>query len=128
MDGTSDRFGLRLSRDGWPPTAPLAVAGSMAFISGFFLMTVVGREFDARVYLLVLAAAAWVPVPLFLLGVVITLSESVVGRAWASGFRLLRPGERLFRGSLHRAVRYASFLCLANGGALWLATLAARVN
>ena len=63
-----------------------------------------------------------------LLGLVVTFAESVVGRAWASGFRELRPAERRFAGTAERALRYAGFLWLANGGALWFATLTTHVG
>ena len=120
----SDRFGLRVSPEQWPPTGWLALVGSTVFVSGFFLLAVVGREFDARVYALVLAGASVITLPILLLGMVVTFSESVVGRAWASGFRELRASERRAGGTAERAVRYAGFLCLANGAALWFATLA----
>lgn len=127
MNGTSDRFGLRVSREYWPPTGWLALVGSTVFLSGFFLLAVVGREFDARVYALVLAGATVITLPIYLLGLVVTFSEALVGRAWASGFRQLRTHERRFPGTALRALRYAGFLWLANGGALWFATLAAQV-
>lgn len=124
MNEVLDRFGLPAQREHWPPTGALALVGSTVFVSGFFLLAVVGREVDVRVYALVLAGACVIPLPLYLLGLVVTVSESLVGRAWASGFRLLKPGERRASGALARALRYAGFLCLANGGALWFATLA----
>lgn len=127
MNGTSDRFGLRVSRDCWPPTGWLAVVGSTVFVSGFFLLAVAGREFDARVYALVLGGATVIVAPIYLLGLVVTFSESLVGRAWASGFREIGSSERRFSGTAARALRYAGFLWLANGCALWVATLAAQV-
>jgi len=127
MNGISDRFGLRISRDYWPPTGWLAIVGSTVFVSGFFLLAVAGREFDPRVYALVLGGAAVITLPIYVLGLVVTFSESLVGRAWASGFRELAASERRFAGIALRALRYAGFLWLANGCALWFATLAAQV-
>lgn len=127
MNEVLDRFGLPARREHWPPTGALALVGSTVFISGFFLLAVVGREPDLRVYALVLAGACVIPLPLYLLGLVVTASESLVGRAWASGFRPLKAAERRPSGSLGRALRYAGFLCLANGGALWFATLASHL-
>jgi hypothetical protein len=127
MNGTTDRFGLGVSRDSWPPTGWLAIVGSTIFVSGFFLLAVAGREFDARVYALVLSGAVIITAPIYVLGLVVTFSESAVGRAWASGFRELRAGDRSFSGTAWRALRYAGFLWLANGVALWFATLAAQV-
>ena len=126
MNG-ADRFGFSVPREVWPPTGWLALVGSTVFMSGFFLLAVAGREFDSAVYGLVLGGAAALVLPIYLLGLVVTCSESVVGRAWASGFRALRPGERRWAGTAERALRYAGFLWLANGCALWFATLADRV-
>lgn len=127
MSRASGRFGLHVDREQWPPTGWLALVGSTLFVSGFFLLAVVDREFDVAVYGLVLAGAWLITLPIALLGLVVTLSESVVGRAWASGFRELRSSERRLSGTAERAVRYTGFLCLANGGALWFATLASHV-
>lgn len=126
MSGASEPLGLRV-RDGWPPTGGLAVVGSTIFVSGFFLLAVAGRGFDIAVQLLVLSGAAVVLVPILALGVVVAWSEALLGRAWASGFRPLTRAERRGRGTAERAMRYAGFLWLANGCALWFATLAAQV-
>ena len=116
-----------MSPEQWPPTGWLALVGSTVFVSGFFLLAVVGREFDLGVYALVFAGAWVITLPILLLGMVVTCSESVVGRAWASGFRELRTSERRLAGTAERALRYAGFLCLANGAALWFATLASHL-
>ena len=125
MDRTSDRFGLPFARDTWPPTGWLALVGSTVFVSGFFLLAVAGRELQLAALGLVLGGAAFLTVPIYLFGFIVTFSESLVGRAWASGFRELRPGERRVSGSAERALRYAGFLWLANGCALWVASLTA---
>lgn len=126
MTGTSEPLRLRV-RDGWPPTGGLAVVGSTIFVSGFFLLAVAGRGFDVTVQLLVLGGAAVVLAPILALGAVVAWSEALVGRAWASGFRPLTRDERQGLGIAWRAMRYAGFLWLANGCALWFATLAAQV-
>lgn len=128
MNRTSDRFGLPLAREVWPPTGWLALVGSTVWVSGFFLLAVTGREVHLGVYALVLAGASVIALPIYLLGLVVAAAESVVGRAWASGFRALRPPERRFAGTAERALRYAGFLWLANGCALWFATLATQLG
>jgi len=127
MNGVVERFAARLPREVWPPTVWVAVVGFSLFLSGFFLLAVAGRAFDLRVYGLVLAGGATVALPVYLLGVVVTASESVVGRAWASGFRVLSASERRFRGTAERALRYAGFLWMANGVALWVVTLTTKL-
>ncbi len=122
MNRTSDRLDARVMRDGWPPTGWVALVGFTLFLSGFFLLAVAGRAFDLRVYALVLGGAATITVPILLLGLLVTLSESVVGRAWASGFRALGSHERHLAGTAARGLRYAGFLWMANGVALWVVT------
>ncbi len=123
MNDVIARLGARLPQEVWPPTTWVAVVGFSLFLSGFFLLAVAGRAFDLRVYGLVLTGAAIITVPGYLLGLLVTASESVVGRAWASGFRELSGIERRLLGTAERALRYAGFLWMANGAALWVVTL-----
>lgn len=111
----------------WPATGLLAVVGSTAFMSGFFLLAAAGQNFDPPVYLMLLGMAAAVSLPILVLALLAAGSESILGRAWASGFRPLTGHERTARSASVRAVRYAGFLWLANGVALWFAALAAQL-
>ena len=79
-------------------------------------------------YALVLGGASAITLPILLLGLVVTLSESVVGRAWASGFRALESHERHLAGTAARGLRYAGFLWMANGTALWVVTLTTHLG
>ena len=128
MNGVIGRLGARLPREVWPPTGWVALVGFTLFLSGFFLLAVAGRPFDLRVYALVLGGASAITLPILLLGMVVTLSESVVGRAWASGFRVLESHERHLAGTAARGVRYAGFLWMANGTALWVVTLTTHLG
>ena len=102
-----------------------AVVGGATFISGFFVFGVAGRDLPLASYLLVLGGGALLASPIGLLMLAVAAVEASVGRAWASGFRRLAPAERGARQVVSRAGRYAGFLWLANGVALWFATLAA---
>lgn len=109
-----------------PPTGGLAIVGVSIWVSGFFLLAAAGQDYGPAVCALILAGAVAVSVPVFALAVLVTASEAVVGRAWASGFAPLSVMEHGARGITSRALRYAGFLWLANGCALWFATLAAQ--
>ncbi|MCK9485827.1 MAG: hypothetical protein M0R73_03885 [Dehalococcoidia bacterium] len=109
-----------------PPTAGLAIVGASVWVSGFFLLAAAGRDYGGAVLGLILAGALAVSVPILALAILITASEAVVGRAWASGFARLTSDERGWRAITSRAFRYAGFLWLANGSALWFATVVAQ--
>jgi hypothetical protein len=109
-----------------PSTPMLAIVGASAFVSGFFLLAVAGRDLGSGVYLLVLAGALVLTAPVALLSFLVASAESAVGRAWAAGWRRLAPEERTRRATGRRGLRYAGFLWLANGGALWFAALASQ--
>jgi len=106
-----------------PPTAQLAVVGASIFVSGFFLLGVARREFAVEVYVLVLLGAVLVALPLLASTWLVAWSEAVTGPAWANGLRRLDTADRSAAGIRSRGLRYAGFLWLANGGALWLAAL-----
>jgi hypothetical protein len=101
--------------------------GATIFASGFFLLAAAGHGYGPLTLVLILAGAAVLTLPILLLALVVAGSESIVGRAWASGFHALSEAERGGRGIGARGLRYAGFLWLANGGALWFATLASRI-
>ena len=116
--------------DGWwpsPPTGPLAFVGVTVWISGFFLLAAAGRDYTLPVYVLILAGAVAVSLPVLLLALLVAASEAMVGRAWASGFATLSDAERGVRGLASRALRYSGFLWLANGCALWFATITSQI-
>jgi hypothetical protein len=110
-----------------PPTSWLAFVGATIFASGFFVLAAAGNGYSLDVLALILGGAAILTLPVLVLALVVAGSESLVGRAWASGFYGLAGTERGGRGTGARALRYAGFLWLANGGALWFATLASRM-
>lgn len=110
-----------------PSTGWLAFVGASTFASGFFLLAAAGNGYPVATLALILGGAVSLTVPIYLLALVVTVSEWAVGRAWASGFAPLQVTERGGRAALSRALRYAGFLWLANGCALWFATLASRI-
>jgi len=110
-----------------PPTGWLAFVGATIFASGFFLLAAAGNGYSLDVLALIFAGAAILTLPILALTLIVAGSESLVGRAWASGFHALVAADRGGRGTGVRALRYAGFLWLANGGALWFATLASRM-
>lgn len=110
-----------------PPTGWLAFVGATIFASGFFVLAAAGNGYPADVLALILGVATILTLPILVLTLVVAGSESLLGRAWASGFHTLRAAERGGSGTGGRALRYAGFLWLANGGALWFATLASRM-
>ncbi|GMU39624.1 MAG: hypothetical protein AMXMBFR23_04900 [Chloroflexota bacterium] len=106
-------------------TARLAFVGVTVFVSGFFVLAAAGRDYGPATLALILAGAAVLALPLAAFTLVVAGSESTVGRAWGAGFRSLPPPERTRAATVDRALRYAGTLWLANGLALWFATLAA---
>lgn len=110
-----------------PPTGWLVFVGVTIFASGFFLLAAAGNGYEFSVLALILGAAVALTLPILALALVVAGTEAIVGRAWASGFHVLPATERGGRGIGVRALRYAGFLWLANGGALWFATLASQM-
>ncbi|MEX1022032.1 MAG: hypothetical protein WD058_02685 [Dehalococcoidia bacterium] len=109
-----------------PSTGWVALLGATAFVSGFFLLAAAGHAFEVRLYALILGGASLVTLPVLALALLVAASESLVTRAWAGGFRALLPGERRAQPTVARGLRYAGYLWLANGGALWVAALTTR--
>lgn len=127
MDGSDDAR-PRAPLGWWPtpPTGGLAFVGGTIWVSGFFLLAAAGRDYGLAVHALILAGAVILTLPILLLALLVAASEAVVGRAWASGFTSIPARDRGARGMGLRALRYAGFLWLANGCALWFATLVAQ--
>ncbi len=108
----------------WRPTSiELAVGGLATFVSGFFVMAVAGQDLPLLSLLLVLGGGFALSLPIGVIAVSVAMTEGLIGRAWATGFRRLAPEERPWRASLTRGGRYGGFLWLANGAALWFAAL-----
>ena len=107
-------------------TPALVLVGFTLFVSGLFVLAAAGRDYPWLTYCLLLASAAVLAVPLLLVTLVVAASEALIGRAWANGLRRLDPRQRGVAGSATRALRYAAVLWLANGAALWLATVVAQ--
>ena len=116
--------GPRLPR--WS-TPTLTIVGSSMFVSGLFVLTSAGHVYPWPTYLLILAAAVVLAVPLYGITLLVASSEALLGRAWANGLRRLPAADRHFRATSIRALRYASILWLANGAAMWLATVMAQL-
>lgn len=110
-----------------PGTLTLPLVGASTFASGFFLLAVAGRDFGAGVYVLVVGGAIVLTLPVALLSLAVAALESVFGRAWAAGWYRLSIGQRSRRATAARGLRYAGFLWLANGGALWFAAVASQL-
>ena len=107
-------------------TPGLAFIGVTWFVSGLFVLSSAGRAFPWETYALMLAGAVIAAVPLLLITLAVAASEAVLGRAWANGLRRLDGTARAVRPTAARGVRYAGVLWLANGAALWLATVASQ--
>ncbi len=109
-------------------TARLAFVGVTLFVSGFFVLAAAGRDYGPATLALILAGAVVLALPLAAFTLVVAGSESAVGRAWGAGFRRLSTADRTRAATIDRALRYAGALWLANGLALWFATLAAGLG
>ncbi len=109
------------------PTVELAAYGAGCFVSGLFVLAAVGTQFAVAVYAWIFMFALAVAVPVGAAGVLVAAVERASGRAWLSGARRLPPQERVLRATASRGIRYASWVWLANGAALWVATVAASV-
>ena len=107
-------------------TPVLVVVGLSLFVSGLFVLAAAGTTYPWLTYLFLLASALAFSVPLLLITIVVVVSERLVGRAWANGLRRLDARERGARATAARSLRYAAVLWLANGAAMWFATVAAQ--
>ncbi len=108
-------------------TATMAIVGSSLFISGLFVLAAAGHAHSTLTHLFILSTAILLSLPLLALTFLVAGSEAVLGRAWANGLHRLDGPARRGRATAIRAVRYASVLWLANGAAMWLATLVAQL-
>lgn len=107
-------------------TGLLAVYGVSLFITGLFVLAAAGTDYAPGVYAWIALLACMVAVPIAVVGVLAALVERVSGRVWLSHARPMEVGERGSRVTLSRGVRYASWIWLANGLALWIATIASQ--
>ncbi|MDP2326846.1 MAG: hypothetical protein Q8M79_02035 [Dehalococcoidia bacterium] len=110
------------------PTARLAFVGFTVFVSGFFVLAAAGRTYGFGTLALVLAGAVALTLPLAAFTQLVAASEGLVGRAWGAGFRRLNAADRAPLATAERGLRYAGVLWLANGLALWFATLASQLG
>ncbi len=111
---------------GVPRTAPLAFVGATVFVSGLFVLASAGTRFALPVYGWIALMAALLCLPVGMVGLVAAVVETAIGRAGLGGWRRLEDARRNRRGTLRRGVRYAGWLWLSNGLALWLATIASQ--
>ena len=120
---TVQASGTRVPR--WS-TARLAIVGSSLFISGLFVLAAAGHAYSWSMYLFIFGSGVVLSLPLLAITFIVAGSEALLGRAWANGLRRLESAERGSRATAIRALRYASVLWLANGAAMWLATVIAQ--
>ena len=109
-----------------PGTAALAVYGGALFVSGLFVLATAGTRYEPAVYVWIAVFATVVALPIGALGVLVAALEQITGRAWLSGARRLEVSERRIGRTTARGLRYASWIWLANGLALWVATVASQ--
>lgn len=124
-----ERESLQTAPAGLPrwSTPVLAIVGGSLFLSGLFVLTAAGHAYPWATHLFILGSAAVLALPLLALTLVVAVSETLIGRAWANGLRRLGATDRAPRATAVRALRYASVLWIANGAAMWLATILGRI-
>jgi len=108
-------------------TATLAVVGNTLFMSGLFVLAAAGHAYPPLTHVFILVSAFLLSLPLLGVTALVAGSEALLGRAWANGLQPLEAEGRGGRATSIRAVRYAAVLWLANGAAMWLATLVAQL-
>jgi len=125
-----ERDTVQTNRTGLPrwSTAALAIVGSSMFVSGLFVLAAAGHAYPWLTHLFILGSAVVLSLPLLLLTAIVAGSEALLGRAWANGLRRLEATDRRLPATSVRALRYASILWLANGAAMWLATVMAQLQ
>lgn len=106
-----------------PGTSGAALLAAGVFIAGCCALTLAGRGLPPLATAIVLAAAAMMAGALLAAMWLVAALEAASGRAWASGFRRLAPGERSPAAIVRRGLRYATVLWAANGAAFWVAAL-----
>lgn len=109
-----------------PATAALAVYGGGLFVSGLFVLVSAGARYAPAAYAGIALFAVAAALPIAALGMLAAVAERASGRAWLSGARRMEASERGARPTVARGVRYASWVWLANGLALWAATVASQ--
>ncbi len=103
--------------------ATLALGGYALCVSGFFVLAAAGSSYPTATYALIFGGALLAGLPILLLTVIVATTETATGRAWASGFRRLLLIERTKAATFSRALRYAGIVWIANGLALWVASI-----
>lgn len=109
-----------------PATAALTVYGGALFVSGLFVLVSAGTRYGLAVYAWIVLLALAIALPIMVLGILVAAVERATHRAWLSGARLIEVSERGASATVARGVRYASWIWLANGVALWVATVASQ--
>lgn len=107
-------------------TGPLLAYGGGMFVTGLFVLASAGTRYPIAVYGWIVLLAVAVALPVGLMGLLAASIEQASGRAWLSGARRLEVAERAPRPTVARGARYASWIWLANGLALWVATVASQ--
>jgi hypothetical protein len=97
-------------------------------VSGLFVLAAVGTRLAPAVYGWIALLALAVALPVAALGLAAAAAERATGRVWLSGAQPLQAGERGRRRTAERGGRYASWIWIANGLALWVATLASQLG
>ena len=107
-------------------TGPLLVYGGGMFVTGLVVLASAGTRYPIAVYGWIVLLAVAVALPVGLVGLLAASVERASGRAWLSGVRRLEVTERALRPTVGRGARYASWIWLTNGLALWVATVASQ--
>ncbi len=97
-------------------------------MSGFFVPRRGRATYAFGTLALILTGAVVLTLPLAAFTQLVAASEGIVGRAWGAGFRRLDTADRAPLATAERGLRYAAVLWLANGLALWFATLASQLG
>ena len=93
---------------------------------GFFALALTGIPKPPAVVAILLPVGGAFAALIAALTALAAATESMLGRAWAGGFRSLPAAERGRHATAARALAYARVLWLANAAALWVAALTSR--